>query len=175
MSDNAIRRKIEQSQSGLEKLIGSIPGYKGYKERELRREADKLLRTHLADRLDEQRRRLLGVMGELTSAGKLDQIMPFERATLRLQQLIDRLRTASYGYAGLFDAVKVKQAELDALYDFDSGLATGVERVAELVGTLEAQVGKGENTAADAKALLNVLQELNDTFGRRSQAITGVA
>lgn len=172
MSDN-IRRKIDESRTGLEKLIGSIPGYKGYKERELRREADHLLRTTLADRLDEQRRRLLGVMGTLTSAVRLGEIMPFERATLRLQQLIDRLRTAAYGASGMFDAVKIKQKELDALYAFDSGLQTGVDRVAQLVGSLEAQANKGENTGPDANALLGVLQELNDTFGRRMDVIIG--
>lgn len=167
------RRKVEESQSGLEKLIGSIPGYKGYKERELRREADKLLRTHLAGRFDEQRRRLVGVMGALTSAGRLTELTSLEQANLRLQLLIDRLRTAAYGYAGLFDAVKVQQTQLDALYEFDANLATGVDRVAQIVSTLEGLASKGENTSAEARALLNVLQELNDTFSRRHEVIMG--
>jgi len=167
------RGRIESSQSGLEKLIGSIPGYKGYKERELRREADKLLRTHLAGRFDEQRRRLVDVMAQLTSALRLNETVALERANLRLQLLIDRLRTAAYGYAGLFDAVKIEQAQLDALYEFDSALAGGVDRVAALVSSIEGLAGRGENTAAEANALLNVLQELNDTFGRRMEAITG--
>jgi hypothetical protein len=165
------RRKVEDSQSGFEKLVGSIPGYKGYKERELRREADKLLRTHLAGRFDEQRRRLVDVMAQLTSAGRLSETVALERASLRLQLLIDRLRTAAYGYSGLFDAVKVEQAQLDALYEYDSTLATGVDRVAELVASLGALAGKGENTAAEASALLNVLQELNDTLSRRTEVI----
>ena len=166
------RRTVEDSQSGFEKLVGSIPGYQGYKERELRREADKALRTHLARRFDEQRRHLVGVMAQLTNAGQLTETVALERANLRLQLLIDRLRTAAYGYAGLFDAFKVEQAELDALYEFDSTLATGVDRVAELIGSIEGLAGKGENTSAEASALLDVLQELNDTFGRRMEVIT---
>jgi hypothetical protein len=167
------RRKVEESQSGFEKLIGSIPGYQGYKERELRREADKLLRDHLARGFDEQRRRLVGVLAQLTNAGRLAETVALERANLRLQLLIDRLRIAAYGYAGLFDAFKVEQAELDALYEFDSALATGVDRVAELVGSITGLAGKGDNTAAEAGTLLDVLQDLNDTFGRRMEAITG--
>lgn len=167
------RGKVEGAQSGLEKLVGSIPGYKGYRERELRREADRLLRTHLARRFDEQRRRLVDVLAGLTDAGKLDQTVALERANLRLHLLIDRLQTGAYGYAGLFDAIKVEQPQLDALYEYDSTLAGGVDRVAELVGKVEAQASQGESTVAEAKALLGVLQELNDTFGRRMEAITG--
>jgi hypothetical protein len=168
-----LRRKVEGSQSSFEELVGSIPGYKGYKERELRREADKLLRTHLAARFDEQRRRLVDVMAQLTNAGRLDETVALERANLRLQLLIDRLRTAAYGYAGLFSAVKIEQAELDALYEYDSSLASGADRVAEVASAIESLAGRGESTSAEANALLNVLQELNDTFGRRMEAITG--
>ncbi len=167
------RRKVEDSQSGFEKLVGSIPGYRGYKESELRREADKLLRTHLAGRFDEQRRRLVGVMGQLTDGGRLTELVVLEKASLKLQLLIDRLRTASYGYAGLFDAVKIQEAELDALYGFDAALASGADRVAEAVGSVQGLAGKGENTSAEAAALLNVLQELNDTFSRRMETIIG--
>lgn len=166
---------VQGSQSGFEKLIGSIPGYRGYKEKELRREADKMLRTHLANRFEEQRLRLQGVMQTLTSGLRLEELGPLEQATLRLQRLIDRLRTASYGYAGWFDAVKIEQKELDALYEFDAGLATGVDRVAEVVASLEALADGGESTAAEAKALLTLLQELNNTFGRRMDAIMGIA
>ena len=40
--------KITDEMSGFEKLLAKIPGYKGYKEKELRREADKMLRDHIA-------------------------------------------------------------------------------------------------------------------------------
>lgn len=166
------RATVEGAQSGFERLIGSIPGYKGYKERELRREADKLLRTHLANRLDEQRRRLVSLMSQLADAVRLEELTALERASQRLQLLIDRLRTATYGYAGLFDAVKVEQKQLDALYQFDSAMMESVDQVAGLLTNLEARVASGESTAAEATTLLSALQEINDTFGRRLEAIT---
>lgn len=169
MTDD-FRRRVQRPQSGLEKLAGIVPGYQGYKERELRREADKLLRTYLADHFDEQRRRLVNVMAQLTNAGRLNEMLPLEKANLRLQLLIDSLRTAAYGYGGLFAAEKIEQAELDALYEYDSALAGGIEHVAGVLGTVEGQVSQGESISAQVNALLNVLQELNMTFGRRSEA-----
>lgn len=171
--EDPIRRRIAGSQSGFEKLVAGIPGYRGYKEKELRREADKLLRMHLASRFDESRRHVLGAMEQLTSAGRLGETLTLQKANLKLQLLVDRLRTASYGYAGWFDAVKVQQAELDQLYAFDAALAAGADRVAELVVKIAGQAAGGENTAAEAGALVSVVEELNDTFSRRSGAISG--
>mgnify|MGYP005864647089 CR=1 FL=1 len=168
-----LRRKVEDSQSGFERLVGSIPGYKGYKERELRREADRLLRRHLASRFTRQRRRLTEAMSRLTAAGRLQELPAPERANMKLQLLNDRLNTAAHGYAGLFDALKIEQQELDALYEYDASLAGGVDRVAEVVTAIQSLVERGETTAAEAMALLDVLQEINDTFGRRMEVITG--
>jgi len=171
--DDPIRRQIAGSQSGFERLVAGIPGYRGYKEKELRREADKALRMHLSGRFDEARRRLLGAMDQLTSAGRLGEAAALQKANLRLQLLVDRLRTAPHGYAGWFDAIKVQQAELDRLYAFDSALATGADRVSELVAKVAGQAAAGESTSAEAGALANVIDELNDTFARRSEAIIG--
>ena len=44
--------RIKENMFGLERGIAdALPGYKGYKQKELRREADKLLRETLAARL----------------------------------------------------------------------------------------------------------------------------
>jgi len=45
-------------QNVLEKLMNAIPGFKGYRDKELRRDADKLLRESLAARLDEGKKSL---------------------------------------------------------------------------------------------------------------------
>jgi len=171
--DDPIRRAIADSQSGFEKLLASIPGYKGYKQKELRREADKRLRMHLAGCFDEARRRLLGAMEQITSSGRLEETAALQKSNMRLQLLIDRLRTATYGYAGWFDAVNIEQEELDRLYAFDSALASGVDRVNEVVAKIVGQAAAGESTAAEARALAAMLEELNDTFSRRSEAIIG--
>ena len=45
--------KARAGQNALERLMNSVPGFKGYRERDLRRDADRLQREHLASRLDE--------------------------------------------------------------------------------------------------------------------------
>ena len=55
-----MREVVAGGMSGLEKLINKIPGYHGYKEKEMRRDADKLLRDHIYGVLTEQRQPDLG-------------------------------------------------------------------------------------------------------------------
>ena len=45
---------VKASQNKFEKLVSGIPGYKGYKQKEQRREADKLLRLQIARQFEQQ-------------------------------------------------------------------------------------------------------------------------
>ena len=167
-------QRVEGALCGLEELVRKIPGYKGYKDKELRREADKLLRLHAARGFEQQRRRLNSVQLELTNAGRLGVIVGLDRALMKMQFLIDRLKTASYGYAGLFDAVKVKEAELDALYEFDSALLDRVDAVSDLVKAVSA-AETDEDVTKTGNELLGVLEEINETFSKRQDVVLGIS
>lgn len=166
-----IKGKITGGLGGLERLMKVIPGYRGYKEKEVRREADKLLRMHLVRQFEEQRGRLSGVQAQLTEKRQLATVATLERAMMKLQLLIDRLKTASYGYGGWFDAVKVREEELDALYTFDSALADGAAQVAEAINGLAAAATKDEDPTAMANDLVATLEQLNGTFTKRQDVI----
>jgi hypothetical protein len=162
---------VEGSLGGFEKLTGKIPGYHGYKEKELRREADKLLRVELAYKFDDQRKRLSGLQQELISQALIEFLDDLERAAMKLQLLIDRIKTASYGYAGLFDAIKVKEEQLDALYDFDNQMLDFVDEVAADVDEVTSAVSAGEGAGEAIRALIGTVDEANQAFGHREEAI----
>ena len=166
-----LRDMVKGALSGIEELGLKIPGYAGYKEKELRREADKLLRMKLARDYEEQLRRLGRLQLELTNRGRLASIVTLERATMKLQLLIDRIKTASYGYSGFFDAVKIKEDQLDALYDFDSALAESVARLSALLDQLAEKVRTEDVTAQEAGDLIALLEELNITWSHRQDAV----
>jgi hypothetical protein len=148
-----------------------IPGYRGYKDKELRREADRLLRTRIADAVAGEVRQLNALKLELTNRGQLMLLPDFERAALKLQRFADQVRTAAYGYAGLFDAVRVEEPALSALYDFDLALEAGTERLASAREALAAAIGKGEGVREAIAALGQLGDDLNAQFERRRQTI----
>jgi hypothetical protein len=121
--------KARAGQNALEKLANAIPGFKGYRERELRRDADRQQREHLASRLEANKKALDELADQATRGGSLDAINDVEAARKRLDRVAARLRYAERGYSGFFDAVKVDEAVLARVYALDLSLLDGVEAV----------------------------------------------
>jgi hypothetical protein len=121
--------KARAGQNALERLMNSIPGFKGYRERDLRRDADRLQREHLALRLEEAKKALNRIAADLTRGGDLDVINDVETARKRLDKVANRVRYAERGYSGFFDAVKVDETVLARVYQFDMGLLEDVDGV----------------------------------------------
>ena len=165
-----LRQRIEGAYNKIEEMAKDIPGYRGYKDKEVRREADKLIRLQVARELQEQRRRLNSIEVGLANAGRLGALLVLERSLMRLQMQIDRVKTASYGYAGLFDAIKIREAELDALYDFDATLLDSVDKVEALIDAVAAAEEDAEVTKAGSE-LLEAIEEMNEAFSKRQDVI----
>jgi hypothetical protein len=165
--------QIKGDRGRIESFVGKFPGYKGYKEKELRREADKLLREALARRVEEQWRRLPDIQKQLLSAGQIQWLDDIEGATMKLQTFIDRLRTATYGYAGFFDAVRVKEEELDQLYNFDLALDEQVEEITAAVDALSSAAMSQEGVGEAISGLSAAVVRANETLHRRKDVITG--
>ena len=55
MTDD-LMNKAKDQMNVLERVVAGVPGYKGYKEKELRRETDKTLRTVLRGKSRTKRR-----------------------------------------------------------------------------------------------------------------------
>jgi hypothetical protein len=116
--------------------LASIPGYRGYHDREQRRQADRALRQELHDRLGAGIQALQRLSAALAAARRYDQLGPVDTLTRRLQHLGDRLLAVPEGYRGLFDRERIDEATLDQVLAFDAALAGGVERVVTLVSSL---------------------------------------
>lgn len=159
----------------LHGLMNKIPGYTGYADRERRRDADKMLRTYLARQYRDQLGRLARVQTAIVRTRHTTDLAELQRLEGMLNRFIDKLDTASYGYAGLFDANKVTEVELDQLYAFDQGLANGVQQVSGDLDALEAasRQGTGDQpatTSEEAPTLAAAMTKLGATIDGLLQA-----
>ena len=155
--------------SKLTALMEKIPGYGGYLKREARRDSDKKLRVSIANAFSSQVNRLNRVQEQLLRRGDLDSMEAIDKIIMRLQHLADRLRTATYGFSGLFDQDKVDDAALDRMYLFDLELAESVEKMADLI----AQLGINRDRSEIIYQLRMKIDELHNTFDQRSNHIRG--
>lgn len=152
--------KARAGQNFLERIVNAIPGFRGYRDKELRRDADRLQREHLASRLDECKQSLNQAADAATRSGGLAAINELETARKRLDKLANRIRYADRGYAGFFDPLKVDEAMLARVYAFDLSLLEGVEAA--------------RAARADVTALLSALEALDARLADREAILAGV-
>lgn len=161
------------SRNVLERLGEKIPGFRGFQDRELRRDVDKLQREHLAAELG----RLKGIVRDkarsYTDAGQIGALNGFDRLDRQLDGLSQAVRFADYGASGIFDAVKIGEPELQRLYEFDLSV---LEDLAALEGDLAAVPAPAAGDAAtDA---VNKAQQrlgaLSDKWRQRERVISDV-
>ena len=165
--------KVKDSRSALEKLTGMIPGWKGYQERQERRKADQILRQTLAEQLANQRKRLDVAQQELINSGKIELVDDVGSAVTQLQTFIDRVRLASYGYSGLFNAVKINQDELEQMYNFDTALFEYVGRLDAANDRLREAIPSGQGLVEVIRIVQDICREANSTFDQREHVILG--
>jgi hypothetical protein len=166
-----MRERVDAALTGLERLATKIPGYSGYKQKEMRREADKLLRERIVRELGDQAQRLNELQNRCLSQAMIEHVDDIERAVRKLQLLVDRVRTATYGYAGLFDAIKVKEEQLDALYEFDNDMLDYVDELAADIDRLASAITAREGVQEAIAEMLETLDAANRTFDHRQEAI----
>src|ERR1044071_1172355 len=161
----------DDKRNWLERLTSKIPGYSGYVDRESRRDIDKLHREQLADRLRRLKAPLTEVMRELSSGGRLFEVTPVDSAIKKLDQLENRVRFASYGYAGFFDVVKIEQAQLDLIYKFDLALVEHVDRIEAKLKELKSRAGTSDSLKTVCAEVTEELDQTNHAFDDRYKAI----
>jgi len=164
--------KIDSDVDPIKKILKKVPGFKGYIERENRRDSDKLLREIIAERLNEQYQRISALQREFISQGEIMYVDDLEAAAIKIRTLADRIRRASYGYAGIFDAVKINEDELVNIYNYDAALLDSVDDIDRAIDNVEASVGT-DGLPAAFRHLTSVSQQMIDTYNRREEIILG--
>ena len=164
--------RVTGDQDPFKKLVSFIPGFSGYIERQNRRASDKLLREAVANHFEEQWQRISGLQRDLISKGGIAYVDEMEGAALKLRQFIDRVRTASYGYSGLFDAIKINENELAQLYQYDLALLQSADELGRAVDNVETSIGS-DGLPAAIRHLTGLAQQAVTAFNKRSEAMVG--
>lgn len=121
----------------MQELLTHIPGFKGYMDRETRRDVDKMARDYAAEKLFKQKTPVKRVLDELISGGDIDGITPFEKLLNRLDRVAQKIQNADRGYSGLFDTVKIDEETLKLVHEHDLSLAEAVTEVEHRVSELD--------------------------------------
>ncbi len=166
-----------KSQTGLlEKIELFIPGFRGYKEKELRRESDKLVRDQIYQKLSDASQTAKDTYRALVNDGVSEAWDDTDHLMAKLDRITERINHSEYGYAGFFDIAKVKEPDLDRMMDYDVQLLQMSDDVSQAIDALKDSVDNNRPQEARAKALdaTKAVEGLEDAYNKRKQIILGV-
>jgi hypothetical protein len=171
--DNRFFSRIKESQGTVEDVMRKLPGFKGYFAKQDRRAADRLLREHIVQEFEKLHREFTRLQNKLVDSGGIMYMERVSRIDTMLQTFIDRVRTAQQGYAGLFDAVKIREAELDRVYAFDNGLLVYTEQIRVGLERLDEVIG-GDGVDDVVEQLEDAVKEVAELFRQRVEVMRGL-
>jgi hypothetical protein len=148
---------VSKSLGTLEKLELFIPGFRGYKVKELIREDDRLVRQYLVSKMLESLRTIEEAQAQVLISAGLKAADELETAARKLRIMVDKIKYVPAGYAGLFDRAKVWEDTLNKLLDIDSKLIPTVNNIIEKVQAL-----KNVSSNPDPQVINNTIMNINN-------------
>jgi len=177
MSENKDVYAQAKSQMRLsERIAAALPGFHGYKEKELRRESDKLIRNNLTLKLSKDKDNVRSIAQKIVDKRYLDVLTDVDRLTAKMDRITEKVNHASYGYSGFFDIVKIKEENLDRMITFDTQLLDEVDALTASIEDLKSQLlsNNFSNLKDKIQTIADKFELLEDTFDKRGQVIMGV-
>jgi hypothetical protein len=172
MSDmkDQVYQNVTSSMDIFKKIGSKIPGFKGYVERQNRRDSDKLIRDTIYRRFREFEGRVSDLQVEFVNQGEIKYTDDLEKAALRLRTFADRVRTAPRGYSSLFEAVKINEDELAKLYEYDATLLDKSEEIGRAIDNVQASIGT-DGLPAAIRNLQTLSKDCVTAYERRQEVV----
>jgi hypothetical protein len=175
MSTKDYLGEVRGERSLLEKIMGYIPGYHGYKEKELRRESDRLVRMDVVNRLKDAKTTFRRRFADPAAVQKLgDNAYKFDALTYRLDRVTQRIDRAVAGYAGMFDAIKVKEDKLDSVIQHDLTFIQTAESIKEDVAKVSAMDPGTDDWKTAMDAVTAKVDDLDRQIDQRANLLRGL-
>jgi len=175
-TNNDVYSDVKGQMRLSERIAAFIPGFRGYKEKEVRRESDRLIRNHLDLKLSIAKTDLREISQKLADRRYFDVLTDMDRLLAKMDRVVEKVNHASYGYTGFFDAVKVREDSLDRMIDFDSKLIDSVTALSTEIDAFKADLANNvtSSLATHIQNVTDKLESLEDTFDSRREVILGV-
>ena len=125
-----IREKAKGQLNALERVLHKVPGFRGYYEKELRRDSDRRQREFIVAQLRQVKSGMNKVIQAAARQKDFDLLREYDLFVKELDKVSGAVRYADGGYSGFFDLLKIREAELDRVYEQD---ALAVETAATLL------------------------------------------
>ena len=155
--DQTVKGEMKSEMSLTERIAMYIPIYRGYKEKNLRREEDRAVRGELSRALQGTKAELATIQRELVS--QPDLMMDLER----IRTKVDRYDIS----------VKILEDDLDALVAWDAKLIEDIQLLRQGTADLLDSVDRGMEVKAEIRNLERGVDSMREDYNQRETVMKG--
>ena len=154
---------MSRAEELMQRALDKVPGYKGYRDKESRRDQDKAVRESIANALTANVDALTHYNAQLANVRDFESLASLEAAVGQIRLLADRIRHASYGYGGIFSDNPVDANAIEQLRLFDAAMLREVETLTRSVGSLTSSTPPESEARGEMIAEIARLGRMFDT------------
>ncbi|MFX1562935.1 MAG: hypothetical protein ACFFDP_06475 [Promethearchaeota archaeon] len=170
-----IMEKVDDERTLTQKIMKLIPGWRGYRIKEERRNADRILRDQLCSRLRSSQDVIEDIRRAVVEAELEGAYTTIESLGSRTERLISQIEHADYGYRPFFDAIKIKEDDLLNMLKFDTWFVEVVQEFDQIANDVLNSVEDAPETAMkQIKELRRMVTDMLSKWKNRTDVIMGV-
>ena len=152
-----------------------IPGYRGYRNKNIRREVDKEVRREVVRSLTGCKTDLAEIQKNMIGNGDIQNAKECDRVKTKTDTYLKRIESAEAGYSGLWEAVKTLDEELKAVVEWDAKLLEGSAELRDLTKKLLEETDEGKtDVKGDLRKVERLVDELTDGLNERIKVLKGL-
>ncbi len=166
---NELERSAEESiaknRTLVERICMYVPFYRGYKQKELRRDEDRAIRDVVAKVLEACKNDLANAAR--VTIGDLDAMRDMERVRSKVDRYCSDVKKSVGGYSGVHATVKILESELDRVIAWDAQLIDDVEMLKQQTGHMLANIDINMPIKDDMRIIEQTVDDLINTYRER--------
>ena len=150
-----------------------IPGYRGYKKKEERRETDRVVREKAMRLLKESEESMVSTLESAVNAGNKELMQIIEKARGEIHNYITKIKTAEYGYAPGWNVVAIQEKLLEAMIACDSEIILMAQDLKEYTADINSRAFAKEDVTEQVREVIIKMNEFRDKYQERIDIVTG--
>ncbi len=171
-----IRERVQEDQGLLKKIQNFVPGFRGYRRREDLRDADRLLRAQVAQKLGSLRRQVEDSRSLIVNLFNSKDPELIGGLINEFKRVEGQIAYAEMGYSGISPPIQVKEPELNRLYDYDASIIDALGSISQAIDQMRTSISSGDDQRSqkDILQVRSLVTDLSDKFGRRMRLVQGI-
>ncbi len=151
----------------IDEITFFIPDFKGYKEKEIRRTSDKLVRESIVNNLEKAEREFREALSLLSTPVSGDIMTLIDIINYRISRLRDIIKMKRESYSRFFDYIKVEETLLDKLMTYDLKLLRISRKVSDDIATFSKKGFTGLDIRNRLMMIIEALKVLEGSWNER--------